>query len=47
MNGIDPTYTTSMSIFAGFGSAAIVISLILLVVDKKKHYGLQQANIRK
>ncbi|WP_315404261.1 MFS transporter [Hoylesella saccharolytica] len=47
MNGIDPTYTTSMSIFAGFGSAAIVISLILLVVDKKKHYGLQQANICK
>ena len=47
MNGIDPTYTTSMSIFASFGCAAIVIALILIVVDKKKNYGLQQANIKK
>ena len=47
MNGIDPTYTTSMSIFASFGCAAIIIALILIVVDKKKNYGLQQANIKK
>ncbi len=41
MNKQDPTYTTSMSIFAAFGVAAIVVSFILLVMDKKKGYGLQ------
>ena len=47
VNGYDPTYTTSMSIFCGFGVAAVVLSLLLLAVDKKKHYGLQEANIKK
>lgn len=47
VNGADPSYTTSMSIFCGFGVAAVVISLLLIVVDKKKHYGLQDANIKK
>ncbi len=47
VNGQDPSYTTSMSIFCGFGCAAIVVALILIVVDKKKGYGLQQANIKK
>ena len=36
-----------MSIFCGFGVAAVVLSLLLLAVDKKKHYGLQEANIKK
>lgn len=47
VNGMDPTYTTSMSIFCGFGVAAVILSLLLIVVDKKKHYGLQEANIKK
>ncbi len=47
VNGMDPSYTTSMSIFCGFGCAAIVVALILIAVDKKKGYGLQQANIKK
>ena len=46
-NGIDPSYTTSMSIFAAFGSAAVVVSFILIIVDKTKGYGLQKANIKK
>ena len=36
-----------MSIFCGFGVAAVIISLLLIAVDKKKHYGLQDANIKK
>ena len=47
VNGADPSYTTSMSIFCGFGVAAVIISLLLIAVDKKKHYGLQDANIKK
>jgi len=43
----DPTYTTSMSIFAGFGAAAVVVATLLLIIDKKKNYGLQKANIKK
>jgi nitrate/nitrite transporter NarK len=46
-NGADPSYTLSMTIFAAFGIAAIVISVILIIVDKKKGYGLQDANIKK
>lgn len=38
-------YTTSMWIFSGIGIAAIAVSVMLLVIDKKKHYGLQKANI--
>jgi nitrate/nitrite transporter NarK len=47
VNGMDPTYTTSMSIFCAFGVAAILVALVLIAVDKKKGYGLQQANIKK
>uniref|UniRef100_A0AB33JPY6 Lysosomal dipeptide transporter MFSD1 n=5 Tax=unclassified Prevotella TaxID=2638335 RepID=A0AB33JPY6_9BACT len=47
VNGIDPSYTTSMSIFTGFGIAAIITSLALIAIDKKKGYGLQKANIKK
>jgi nitrate/nitrite transporter NarK len=46
-NGADPSYTLSMTIFAAFGIAAIVISVILIIVDKKKGYGLHDANIKK
>lgn len=47
VNGSDPSYTTSMSIFTGFGIAAIITSLVLIAIDKKKGYGLQKANIKK
>lgn len=39
-------YTQTMTTFAGFGVVAIVISVLLLIEDKKKGYGLQQANIK-
>lgn len=39
-------YTTPMLIFAAFGLIAILISVMLLVEDKKKNYGLQQANVK-
>lgn len=40
-------YTQTMTTFAGFGVVAIVISVLLLIEDKKKGYGLQEANIKK
>lgn len=39
-------YTQTMTIFAAFGAVAIVISLILLSLDKKKGYGLEQKNLK-
>lgn len=44
-NTID--YTQSMTIFACFGAIAIVISLLLIMEDKRKGYGLQKPNIKK
>jgi sugar phosphate permease len=38
-------YTVPMLIFAAFGIIAILIAVMLLVEDKKKNYGLQQANV--
>jgi MFS family permease len=40
-------YTTSMTIFAVCGIISIVIALMLKMEDKKKGYGLEQANIKK
>ena len=37
-------YTVPMLIFAAFGGIAVVIALMLLAEDKRKHYGLQEAN---
>ena len=39
-------YTETMTIFAAFGVMAIIISLLLLVEDKRKGYGLQKPNIK-
>ena len=39
-------YTESMTIFAGFGLVAIIISILLLLEDRKKGYGLEKANIK-
>lgn len=46
--GADGTidYTESMLIFAAFGVAAIVISFLLLIEDKRKGYGLQKPNVK-
>ena len=38
-------YTSSMWIFTGIGIAAIIVSVLLLIIDKKRNYGLQKANI--
>lgn len=40
-------FTMPMIIFAGFGVAAIIISTALKVLNAKKHYGLEDANITK
>lgn len=40
-------YTETMTIFAGFGVVAIIISVLLLMEDKRKGYGLQKPNIKK
>lgn len=40
-------FTVPMAIFAAFGVAAVLIAIILKVIDKKKGYGLEQANIKK
>ena len=40
-------YTWPMLIFAIFGAIAVVIALMLLSEDKKKHYGLQEPNSKK
>ncbi|MDD2634823.1 MAG: MFS transporter [Bacteroidales bacterium] len=40
-------YTVPEFIFAGFGALAIILSLILKAVDKKKGYGLELPNIEK
>ena len=40
-------YTQTMTTFAGFGVVAIIIAVLLLIEDKKKGYGLQEANIKK
>lgn len=40
-------YTPTMSIFALFGVVAVVLALLLKAEDSRKHYGLEEANIRK
>jgi hypothetical protein len=40
-------YTVPMCIFATFGFIAIIISYMLRIEDAKKHYGLEEANIKK
>lgn len=40
-------YTESMTIFASFGAAAVIISLLLLHENKLKGYGLEEKNIKK
>lgn len=44
---IDYDYTVPMCIFALFGLVAILIAFLLRNEDKKQHYGLEEANIKK
>lgn len=44
-SGTTVDYTQAMWIFTGIGIAAIIVSTMLLIIDKRKHYGLQDANI--
>ena len=39
-------YTMTMSIFAVFGVVSILLSLLLLSLEKTKHYGLEDSNIK-
>ncbi|MBR5117441.1 MAG: MFS transporter [Muribaculaceae bacterium] len=40
-------YTQAMWIFTGIGVAAIIVSIMILLIDRRKNYGLQKANITK
>src|SRR5574344_2963266 len=40
-------YTMPLIIFACFGAAALVIAIYLKAMDKKKHLGLEEPNIKK
>lgn len=46
-NETDPTYTTSMLIFGFTAMGAALTAITMLIVDRKKGYGLQLPNIRK
>ena len=45
-NEVDPSYTSSMIIFAMTAVGAILVAFVMLIVDKRKGYGLQQPNIK-
>lgn len=40
-------FTLPMSIFASFGVLAVIVAFMLKAMDGKKHYGLEEANIKK
>lgn len=40
-------YTLPMLIFTGFGVLALIFAILLKMEDKRKHYGLEEANIKK
>ena len=39
-------FTVPMLVFAAFGAGAVLLALLLMVVDKRKGYGLHEANIK-
>ena len=45
-NETDPSYTTSMIIFAITALGAMFVAIAMLFVDRKKGYGLQKPNIK-
>ncbi|MDY6270913.1 MAG: MFS transporter [Prevotella sp.] len=46
-NVVTYDYTLPMVIFTGFGVLALIFALMLKAEDKKKHYGLEEPNIKK
>ena len=40
-------HTVPLAMFAGLGVAALVLGIVLKAVDKKKHLGLEEPNIKK
>ncbi len=40
-------FTSAMWVFASFGLVSVCLAFILRILDGKKHYGLEQANIKK
>lgn len=44
--GDNVDYTQAMWIFTGIGVAAIIVSVMILLIDRRKNYGLQKANIK-
>ena len=47
INKADPSFTGMETFFIGCGIAAIIIAFVLMLIDRKKHYCLQQANVKK
>ncbi|MCH3993888.1 MFS transporter [Prevotella cerevisiae] len=45
--GTKVNFTSTMWIFASFGIISIALAVILRILDSKKHYGLEEANIKK
>ena len=45
-NESDPSYTTSMLVFAATALGAVVVAVAMLYVDRRQGYGLQKPNIR-
>lgn len=41
-----PDFTRTMWIFAAFGLAAVVFAIVMLIAERKNHYGLEEANIK-
>ena len=39
-------YTLAMLVFASFGVIALLMSLLLKAIDKKKQYGLELPNVK-
>ena len=46
-NETDPSYTTSMLIFGFTALGAALTAIAMMIVDRKKHYGLQLPSIKK
>ena len=45
-NVADPSYTTSMIIFGCTALGAVLVAVAMLLVDRRKGYGLQLPNIK-
>lgn len=47
INAVDESFTTAMTIFYVLGGCGIVCTVLLLLADRKAHYGLQEPNIKR